>query len=83
MLVKLPGTDFEGAQIYRASLQGVQFTEAKVRYASLFNASAVSTDFSDSDLRKTRMSRMRMRDASLVGADLSDAELWQTDPGNS
>src|SRR6266481_2505721 len=67
------------ANLYNASLSGVEIVDAKLYRANLKKSTLDRADLSDSDLREVNLQGASMRGTQLVRADLAGANLIEAD----
>lgn len=82
------GVDMRGANMRRATLTGADLTDADLSSAILVNADLTGAIMNDADLISARLINASMRgvllnDANLTGADLTGADLINTELANA
>lgn len=79
-----PGCNFQGVDLERADLRGVNLSNANLNgadltQANLSNANLSGANLTDADLKEANLTRANLRNANFTSADLEDAILTNAD----
>ncbi|WP_414528256.1 pentapeptide repeat-containing protein [Nodularia chucula] len=79
-----PGCNFQGVDLEKADLRGVNLSNANLNdadltQANLSNAKLSGANLTDADLKEANLTRANLRNANFTSADLEDAILTNAD----